>query len=220
MLAVQAREEVKPKLERRAQLLGAYSGGACSGKKHAGSADGKTPRAAAVEPGIGRRPRHLKRSPVTVRRSGMFSDALKRLFLGCTSEPIRILSMQLVLAPAAYLLPRRWALAVANVLSLGLVLLPSPGMVTYCRMRRAYGKGWLRSFQLAWGTVARPYRDFVTLKRILYGREDVSTWRIIERNSDEVASLRETGQSFIVATAHLHDRHCSESLAPASHLAI
>ena len=61
----------------------------------------------------------------------------------------------------------------------------------------------------SWGTVARPYRDFVTLKRILYGREDVSTWRIIERNSDEVASLRETGQSFIVATAHLHDRHCS-----------
>ena len=99
----------------------------------------------------------------------------------------------------------------ANVLSLGLVLLPSPGMVTYCRMRRAW-KGWLRSFQLAWGSVARPYRDFVTLKRILYGREDVSTWRIIERNSDEVASLRETGQSFIVATAHLHDRHCSSRL--------
>ena len=100
MLAVQAREEVKPKLERRAQLLGAYSGGACSGKKHAGSADGKTPRC------CGRAwhrasPTAPERSPVTVRRSGMFSDALKRLFLGCTSEPIRILSMQLVLAPAA-----------------------------------------------------------------------------------------------------------------------
>jgi lauroyl/myristoyl acyltransferase len=36
----------------------------------------------------------------------------------------------------------------------------------------------------------------------LSGREDVSNWRIIEKNSDEVASLRETGQSFIVATAH------------------
>ena len=220
MLAVQAREEVKPKLERRAQLLGAYSGGACSGKKHAGSADGKTPRTAAVEPRIGRRPRRLKRSPVTVLRSGMFSDALKRLFLGCTSEPIRILSMQLVLAPAAYLLPRRWALAVANVLSLGLVLLPSPGMVTYCRMRRAYGKGWLRSFQLAWGTVARPYQDFVTLKRILYGREDVlpggssrgiqMKWPACERPAN-----RSSWRPHI-----LHDRHCSESLAPASHLAI
>jgi lauroyl/myristoyl acyltransferase len=36
----------------------------------------------------------------------------------------------------------------------------------------------------------------------MYGREDVSSWRIVERNSDGVTRLRETGQSFIVATAH------------------
>jgi lauroyl/myristoyl acyltransferase len=91
---------------------------------------------------------------------------------------------------------------VAKVLSLSLVVFPSPGMITYCRMREAFGEGRFRSFQLAWGWIARPFRDFVILKRVLYGREDVSNWRIIERNSDEVASLRETGQSFIVATAH------------------
>lgn len=118
------------------------------------------------------------------------------------SELIRILSMQLFLAPAARLLPKSWAFALAEATSLLLMALPSPGMVTYWRMRRAFGRDRVCSFQLAWGWVARPFRDFVTLKRVLYGREDVARWRIIERYSEEVAGLRESGQSFIVATAH------------------
>lgn len=203
MAAVQAREEVQPKPERRAKSEGAYSGGACSAGKRVGGAAGKTPLIAAVETVTASPPRRLKLKTVNSQGSGMLpASVLRRLFINLTSEPIRIVSMQLVLTPAAYLLPRSWALAVANVLSLLLVVLPSPGMVTYARMRRAFGEGRLRSFQLAWGSVARPYKDFVTLKRVLYGREDVSGWKIIERNSDEVASLRDSGQSFIVATAH------------------
>jgi lauroyl/myristoyl acyltransferase len=69
-------------------------------------------------------------------------------------------------------------------------------------MRQAFGESRLRSFQLAWGWLRRPFLDFVMLKRVWYGREDVSKWRIVEKNSDEVAHLRESGQSFIVATGH------------------
>jgi hypothetical protein len=190
--AMQVRKKIEPTLETRIKWDGAHSGG-----RPIGGAPGKPPLMAAVE--------HQLRRPKSVgtRRSGIIvSSVLKRLFLNLTSEPIRILCMQLVLAPSAYLLPKRWALTVAKVLALSLVILPSPGVITYCRMRRAFGEGRLRSFQLAWESIARPFKDFVTLKRVLYGREDVFRWRIIERNSAEVSSLRKTGRSFIVATAH------------------
>ena len=86
MLAVQAREEVKPKLERRATVGSLFRRGllrqeACRecGWQDAARCCGRAwHRASPTAP---------ERSPVTVRRSGMFSDALKRLFLGCTSEP-------------------------------------------------------------------------------------------------------------------------------------
>ena len=105
-------------------------------------------------------------------------------------------------------------MVVAKVLSLSLAVLPSPGMTTYRDMRRAFGKGRFRSFQLAWASVAGPFRDFVILKRVMYGREDVSHWRIIERNSDAVVSLRETGQSFIVATAHFQRTALIANICP------
>jgi lauroyl/myristoyl acyltransferase len=91
---------------------------------------------------------------------------------------------------------------VAKVLALSLVVLPEPGMSIYWSMRQAFGESRLRSFQLAWEWLRRPFLDFVMLKRVWYGREDVSKWRIVEQNSDEVARLRETGESFIVATGH------------------
>ena len=118
------------------------------------------------------------------------------------AEALRVLIMQAFLAPAAYWLPKSWALAAANVLSLSLLILPAPGFRACRRMRRLFGGSPYRSFQLAWGWIARPFRDFVILKRVMYGREDVSRWRIVERNSEAVARLRESGQSFIVATAH------------------
>ena len=118
------------------------------------------------------------------------------------TESLRVLILQAFLAPAAYWLPKSWALAAAKLLSLFLVILPAPGFTTCRRMRRLFGGSPYRSFKLAWAWIARPFRDFVILKRVIYGREDVSRWRIVERNSDEVTRLRETGQSFIVATAH------------------
>ncbi len=118
------------------------------------------------------------------------------------SELLRILCMQLVLAPAAYCLPRSWALKIAKAVSLSLIVLPVPGMTSYRGMRRAFGQNRYHSFLLTWGWLARPFLDFVILKRVLYGREDVAHWRIVERNAETVARLREAGRSFIVATGH------------------
>lgn len=127
--------------------------------------------------------------------------ALER-FNSNIAESLRLVSMQLILVPAAYLLPKSWALALAKLLSLPLIVFPAPGIITYLRMREAFGEGLFRTFRLTWGWVGRPFRDFVILKRVLYGREDISKWKIVEKNSDAVARLRESGQSFIVATAH------------------
>ena len=121
-------------------------------------------------------------------------------------QVIRILGMQFVLAPAAYVLPRKLALAIANALALLLVILPIPGLHMYRQMRRAFGKNRFDSFCLALGWLARPLRDFVVLKRLVYRREDPSKWRIVERNVDGINSLRESGESYIIATAHFPKR--------------
>ena len=118
------------------------------------------------------------------------------------SELIRILCMQSMLVPAAYLLPKRFGQATAKFLALLLLATPWPGMTTYVQMSRAFGQGRYRSFLLAWGWLARPFLDYVILKRLQYGREDVSNWKIVERDADRVAGIRESGQSFILASAH------------------
>lgn len=117
-------------------------------------------------------------------------------------QMIRIVSMQFVLAPAAYALPRKVALGIANVLALLLLFLPIPGLNTYMQMRSAFGKGRLDSLHLAWGWLARPLSDFVILKRLLYKREDPFNWKIVERNVDGINSLRESGESYIIVSAH------------------
>lgn len=118
------------------------------------------------------------------------------------SELYRILAMQVVLVPAAFLLPRSWGLAAAKVISFPLLLFPVSGLGAYRSMRRAFGGGPYRSLQLTWEWMAKPFRDFVVLRRVVYGREDISKWRIVEENAEAVAGLRESGQSFIVATGH------------------
>jgi hypothetical protein len=118
------------------------------------------------------------------------------------AETIRILGMQLVLAPAAYVLPRKWALIIARAVSLPLAVLPNPGINTYWQMRQAFGKNRTESFLLGWGWLTRPFRDFVILKRILHGRENPLHWKIVERNTDGIKSLRESGESYIIASAH------------------
>ncbi len=127
---------------------------------------------------------------------------------------MRILSMQLVLAPAAYALPKKLALTIADALALLLVILPTPGFNIYWQMRSAFGKSRLESFYLAWGWLARPFRDFVVLKRLLYGRESPLNWRIVERNAENVKSLRESGESYIIAVGHFSKQPCLGMFSP------
>ena len=60
-------------------------------------------------------------------------------------QAVRILSMQLVLTPAAYALPRKMAMQIANATALLLLVLPIPGFHAYRQMRSAFGKDCLSS---------------------------------------------------------------------------
>ena len=60
MVAMQTREEVKPKLKGRVEMDDAYLGGARSGGTRGRGAAGKTPLIAAVETTIERHPRRIK----------------------------------------------------------------------------------------------------------------------------------------------------------------
>lgn len=119
-----------------------------------------------------------------------------------TEGLVRVVVLTVILRPAAYLLPRRWGLAVAEVVSLVLLLLPRPGVPAFLEARDAFGLGYLEALGLARRRLLRPLADFVILNRLLYGREDVVKWTIIEKNADGIARLRATGKSFIIATGH------------------
>jgi hypothetical protein len=90
----------------------------------------------------------------------------------------------------------------ADVLALGLLILPTPGMAAVRQMHRAYGKGLLGTVLLAWRWLARPYRDFVLGQRVIMHREDPFEWKIVERNVVGINALRAANASYIIASAH------------------
>jgi lauroyl/myristoyl acyltransferase len=104
------------------------------------------------------------------------------------TELYRIFVMKGILAPAAYVLPESWGLHLAKLLVLPL--------------KRLFGGGRYRSFRMAWSWIADPFLDFFVFQRVLNGRDDVTKWKIVQRNAEGVARLREAGQSFIIATGH------------------
>jgi lauroyl/myristoyl acyltransferase len=117
-------------------------------------------------------------------------------------ELVRIASLKVLLSPGALFLPKRWAIRLANALSLLLVISPATGPRIYWQMRRVFGRGRFESFRLAWGWLGRGYRDFVIYKRILLKRENPKAWEVIERNVENINKLRGTGESYIVAGGH------------------
>lgn len=117
-------------------------------------------------------------------------------------ESIRITSLVVILVPSSYLLPKKWAIGVADILSLLLVFSPRTGPDVYWKMRRVFGKGRIASFKLAWGWLGRGYRDFVIHKRIIYKRDNPSKWHIVERNAEYINSIRESGESYLVVSGH------------------
>jgi len=130
-------------------------------------------------------------------------------------ELVRYLSLRLVLAPAARLLPRSWAMALAEALSLLLVCLPWVGPGLYWQMRQMEGKGRRESFRMARGWLGRGYRDFVVATRVVAGRENLQGWKIVERNTTGIDALRASGESYIVATGHFMQAYSYALYSPA-----
>lgn len=119
-----------------------------------------------------------------------------------TAELIRISAMRWVLPCAARSLPRAWACWLADGLSWLLVVLPEPGQAAYWRLRDVFGRSRLSTLRLVRRRLARPLRDCVVHRRILAGREDPLGWRINERHRERVADVVDSGESYILATAH------------------
>jgi lauroyl/myristoyl acyltransferase len=114
----------------------------------------------------------------------------------------RALAMLLLLRPAADWLPASWALALAELIGFVIAVSPTRGRATYSTMCEAFGLSGLRAARAAQQWLARPFRDFVVLRRIARGREDCSRWKVREIGNEAVRRLKESGQPFIVATGH------------------
>jgi hypothetical protein len=132
----------------------------------------------------------------------MVFEATRRRISYILEEIIRIVSMQFILAPAAYVLPRRLAVWIANVLALFLVILPRSGLNVYYQIRAAFGQGRVASLYLTWGWLSLPFRDFVILRRLINKRENPLNWKIVERNTDGINNLRRSGESYVLISGH------------------
>ncbi|MGA2222954.1 MAG: glycosyltransferase [Syntrophobacteraceae bacterium] len=130
------------------------------------------------------------------------------------SQTLHTLIMQFVLTPAAYALPRKVALQIADGMALLLLILPVPGWSIYWQIRNAFQKSPTESIYLVWGWLARELSDFVVIKRLSYKRENLFNWKIIERNVDRINSLRVSGESYIVAIAHFSHATSLSMYAP------
>jgi lauroyl/myristoyl acyltransferase len=132
----------------------------------------------------------------------MANNTITKRFLSALDEILRITCMSLILYPVTYILPRKLNLWIANIVSILLVISPKSGRSTYFQMRRGFGKGRLESLGLTYRWLRQPFRDFVILTRVINNREDPATWRIIEKNSETIKELRESGDPYIVASGH------------------
>jgi len=117
-------------------------------------------------------------------------------------QGIRIVGMQLVLRPAAYVLPRYLGIWLAGTIALLLLLLPFPGLAKYREMRKAFGHGGIQSCYLTWRWLARPFVDFVSAERCIAGRETPGDLGIMEYNAESINALRGSGESYIIALGH------------------
>lgn len=117
-----------------------------------------------------------------------------------------LLALTAVLRPAADFLPGGLSRAIARVSGIFFALRPS-GLIMCRRLSRSLRISTPEAFRTWVGMQARPLTDFVALRRILRGKEDLTDWEITERNADDVNMLRKAGSSFVVATGH----YCREA---------
>jgi lauroyl/myristoyl acyltransferase len=117
-------------------------------------------------------------------------------------ELLRAFLMAFVLRLSAGLLSRKKALGVARWCGSVMSRIPSSGRSALMTTEKAFLMKGDEATRNAQEYLAQPFYSFVILHRLMSGREKIEEWKIEERNSREVDQLRESGQSFIVATGH------------------
>jgi lauroyl/myristoyl acyltransferase len=115
------------------------------------------------------------------------------------SEAVRLAILRGVLRPAADLLPRSGGMRLADLT--GDLLAQTPHGTA---VRRDFARMFagLAGERLARGWLARPFRDFVMLRRFLVGREELAQWRIEQRMPPPTSVLIRSGAPLVLATGH------------------
>lgn len=99
---------------------------------------------------------------------------------------------------ASAVLPRSWALSLADAIGI-LAALSPVGRRAATRMGAMFGA--TKAVAIARERLTRPFRDHVIMARIANEREGAGNWRIESLN--EPALLRDPNATFIVAAGHL-----------------
>jgi lauroyl/myristoyl acyltransferase len=115
---------------------------------------------------------------------------------------LRCFLMVFVLKPAAAVLPRDSALAIARWCGSAMLCVPTSGRNALATMQKAFEMEVADAKRSAREYLALPFYTFVVFHRILHGREHANDWMVEERNDQDVVRLRQSGRSFIVATGH------------------
>lgn len=115
----------------------------------------------------------------------------------------RYLADRLIVIPAADLLPRGWALAVADLVGYIEALVPAGTTATARKeMIAATGmRGW-RAYQNAAMRLAAPRRDLVILRRVRREREHPREWTVRLINAERTWEMIAAGRPFVWSEAH------------------
>jgi lauroyl/myristoyl acyltransferase len=124
---------------------------------------------------------------------------------------LRAFLMVFVLRPSADRLPRKSALAVAGWCASVMLRVPSSGRPVLMTMKKSFLMEGVEATRCAREYLAQPFYTFVISRRLLRGLESTDGWKIEECNNRDVVQLRDSGQSFIVATGHFV-RHAAFAL--------
>ncbi len=110
-----------------------------------------------------------------------------------------------VLVPAARLLPRRLALALADASGYLQASLPNAGATAArCEVRAATGLAGIALWRATAARLAGPRRDIVLLRRMRALREHPRAWPLREVGGERVHALAAAGKPFIIAAGHFY----------------
>lgn len=136
---------------------------------------------------------------------GKFQSHRRRVSQTCQEvfdEILRAFLMAFVLSLSARALSRKNAMSMARWCGSVMLRVPNNGQPVLRTMHKAFLMKGGEAARNAAEYLAQPFCSFVIFRRLMRGRENINDWKIEEINGREVARLRESGRSFILATGH------------------